>query len=143
MSKPDYHEVVGMLELVICLYDDTKTPDHPNGRGTWAKARELLARAKQSEINPVAIPAALMNSSEAAFASAAVSHEMYHRQIQAAEDSRPVPTEEGKRRWEPDGYYDGDPCTCKPECPAACKGQCGCEGCRTAYNDQCGELGCE
>lgn len=56
---------------------------------------------------------------------------------------KPQPTEEGKRRWEPDGYYDGVPCTCKPECPAARKGQCGCEGCRTAYADQACEQGCE
>lgn len=35
------------------------------------------------------------------------------------------------------------PCTCKPDCPSACKGGCGCEACRWAYNDQCGELGCE
>ncbi len=45
------------------------------------------------------------------------------------------PTEEGKLRYAPTGYYDEIPCTCKPECPDACKGECGCEACATAYSD--------
>lgn len=48
------------------------------------------------------------------------------------------PTEEGRNRYAdhcPPGYYDGVPCTCKPECPNACKGECGCDACRTAYSD--------
>jgi hypothetical protein len=53
------------------------------------------------------------------------------------------PTEEGKRRYEPDGLYEGLPCTCKDSCPYDCKGQCGCEACLSAYSDQVGELGCE
>lgn len=49
------------------------------------------------------------------------------------------PTNEGRRRYEPDGYYtaNGDqvPCTCQPSCPFNCKGQCGCEACRQSYQD--------
>lgn len=45
------------------------------------------------------------------------------------------PTAEGKLRWAPDGFYDGEPCTCKPECPHPCKGHCGCDACNAAYMD--------
>lgn len=53
------------------------------------------------------------------------------------------PTDEGKRRYPPDGYYIanvepgecGTPCTCKPSCPWACKGECGCEACHEGYGD--------
>lgn len=52
-------------------------------------------------------------------------------------------TEEGKRRYPPDGIYacdandsgDWEPCTCAPSCADPCKGQCGCVACRTAYGD--------
>jgi hypothetical protein len=56
------------------------------------------------------------------------------------------PTEEGKKRWPPEGRYYGSwigeegyeyfaPCTCTPECPMSshrhteCKGSCGCAAC--------------
>lgn len=42
-------DAVGMLELVIGLYDDTKTPESPNGRGVWAQARDLLAKVKPTK----------------------------------------------------------------------------------------------
>lgn len=47
------------------------------------------------------------------------------------------PSEEGKKRWpENDGYdEDGNPCTCKPECPYNCKGECGCKFCAAAWRD--------
>ena len=50
------------------------------------------------------------------------------------------PTEEGKLRYPPDGYYEGDckchiPCTCTSECRNPCKGECGCEACRAEYVD--------
>jgi hypothetical protein len=53
------------------------------------------------------------------------------------------PTEEGKRRWPFDGYYDQMPCTCTEECPCDCKGmkaggcksEDDCLACRTSYND--------
>jgi hypothetical protein len=50
------------------------------------------------------------------------------------------PTEEGKKRYPPDGVYDGhDVCTCLPECPADCNGlkpsRCGCAACWAAYCD--------
>lgn len=54
--------------------------------------------------------------------------------------SKQEPTAEGIRRYPPDGRYtvndeEGTPCTCKPECPAACKGGCGCDACSEAYGD--------
>ena len=45
------------------------------------------------------------------------------------------PTEEGINRYPPDGVYEGFACTCKPECPLSCKGQCGCDACCAAYSD--------
>lgn len=54
-----------------------------------------------------------------------------------------TPTEEGKRRWPPDGYYDKIfPCTCKPECPEGTShtsmlqsGACRCDACTAAETD--------
>ena len=52
------------------------------------------------------------------------------------------PTEEGKKRYSPDGYYrdhptDGEryPCLCTEECMRPCKGECGCPACDASYND--------
>ncbi len=49
------------------------------------------------------------------------------------------PTEEGKRRWDPDGFYTANdnntPCTCELSCALSCKGECGCEACSEAYGD--------
>uniref|UniRef100_A0A6M3LI05 Uncharacterized protein n=1 Tax=viral metagenome TaxID=1070528 RepID=A0A6M3LI05_9ZZZZ len=56
------------------------------------------------------------------------------------------PTEEGKRRFSPDGIYKGEftneedsdfweVCTCSSECPNPCKGQCECKACSACYND--------
>jgi hypothetical protein len=47
------------------------------------------------------------------------------------------PTEKGKEKYPPDGTYEGEPCTCKPdpECKYACKGECGCVACCYAYSD--------
>jgi hypothetical protein len=54
------------------------------------------------------------------------------------------PTLEGKKRYRPDGIYKGpfpgDPdfweiCTCEPQCPEPCAGQCGCAACKTARDD--------
>lgn len=58
------------------------------------------------------------------------------------------PTEEGRKRWPPEGRYYGSwigdeytdyeyyaPCTCEPSCPESphghtdCKGTCGCAAC--------------
>ena len=55
------------------------------------------------------------------------------------------PTETGKKKY-PDGIYKGDfydekdkdmwkICTCTEKCKENCKGECGCEACRTCYND--------
>ena len=56
-----------------------------------------------------------------------------------------IPTNEGKRRYPPDGIYKGgfsdkdknfwEVCTCTKGCPDPCKGQCGCKACRACYND--------
>lgn len=45
-----------------------------------------------------------------------------------------VPTAEGRRRYPPDGMYDGDlPCTCAPTCPEPCRDDaCECEACAEA-----------
>jgi hypothetical protein len=32
------------------------------------------------------------------------------------------PTNRGRQEFDPDGIYGGQPCTCEPECPIACKG---------------------
>jgi hypothetical protein len=66
------------------------------------------------------------------------------------------PTAEGKKRYPktggfydiPEGFFEagaaGDPathhqpCTCQPECPKECVGECGCEACSwrdVVYND--------
>ena len=50
------------------------------------------------------------------------------------------PTEEGKRRYPPDGYYTvnvtpGTPCTCTLTCNEYCTGECGCAACREAHSD--------
>lgn len=47
---------------------------------------------------------------------------------------QPRPTDEGKRRYE-NGYYEEIPCTCRDDCPHACKGGCGCNACSSAYGD--------
>jgi hypothetical protein len=57
-----------------------------------------------------------------------------------------IPTEEGKKRYPPNGIYKGDffddsessyweVCTCKSECPDPCKGLCGCKACHANYMD--------
>jgi|GEM_PF-1294160 len=55
-----------------------------------------------------------------------------------------TPSKEGKKRYRPDGFYKGpfmddqsfwEACTCAPECPDPCQGQCGCQACETAYED--------
>ena len=52
------------------------------------------------------------------------------------------PTEEGKRRWPPDGYLklnsvaaepDKLACSCAAACRPDCKGECGCEACALAW----------
>lgn len=50
-----------------------------------------------------------------------------------------VPSETGKERYYPDGYYDGTPCTCKPDCSSSCKGECGCSACASCYGDHIDE----
>lgn len=46
------------------------------------------------------------------------------------------PTEEGRKRYPPDGKYDGEfVCTCNVNCPDNCKGQCGCQACHVSYGD--------
>jgi hypothetical protein len=44
-------------------------------------------------------------------------------------------TQEGKRKYPPDGLYGGIPCTCEPNCLKDCQGQCGCRACRAANAD--------
>jgi len=55
-----------------------------------------------------------------------------------------APTQEGKKRYRPDGIYKGpftgdqsfwEACTCVPACPDPCLGQCGCQACETAHED--------
>jgi len=45
------------------------------------------------------------------------------------------PTEEGLKRYPPDGVYMGVACTCLSTCPSDCIGQCGCEACHNCYAD--------
>ena len=53
-----------------------------------------------------------------------------------------APTEEGRRRWPPDGYLllneQGDaraslPCRCMAACEPDCQGSCGCEACALGW----------
>ena len=52
-----------------------------------------------------------------------------------------LPTDKGKEKYPPNGYYDEDdsgqeyPCTCEPDCKYDCKGECGCYACHWAYVD--------
>lgn len=47
-----------------------------------------------------------------------------------------IASDEGKRRFPPDGVYDELwVCTCKPECPSDCKGECGCEAHAAAWGE--------
>jgi hypothetical protein len=61
------------------------------------------------------------------------------REVDGLTGKMSEPTEEGKKRYPPDGIYDDGAgpfvCTCKPECPPACKGKCGCEACHAGYQD--------
>jgi len=52
------------------------------------------------------------------------------------------PTEEGRRRWPPDGYLRLNqrsdaraslPCTCTAACRPDCQGSCGCEACALGW----------
>ena len=45
------------------------------------------------------------------------------------------PTETGKRKYPPDGYRLGTPCTCEQVCDYDCKGECGCEACHESWMD--------
>ena len=61
------------------------------------------------------------------------------------EPGRNHPTEEGIKRYPPNGVYTGGfgeedkdwwlPCTCTQKCETPCKGECGCQACDMAYND--------
>ncbi len=51
-----------------------------------------------------------------------------------------MPTDEGRRRMPPDGWYIDDidknnPCICKISCPRPCKGDCGCQAHYWSYQD--------
>jgi hypothetical protein len=53
---------------------------------------------------------------------------------------RNVPTPEGRRRYPPNGLYRDATnfqwaCSCSPNCPEVCKGECGCEACTTVWED--------
>jgi hypothetical protein len=54
---------------------------------------------------------------------------------------REVP--EGMKRHPPNGTYDDGcevhVCTCKPECPYPCKGECGCHACAQRYSEWLGD----
>lgn len=46
------------------------------------------------------------------------------------------PTDEGVRRYPPDGYYEDYPCRCRTTCPQDCKGVgCACPACHVVYQD--------
>jgi len=44
-------------------------------------------------------------------------------------------TEESRLRYPSAGGYDGQPCACSRDCPAACDGHCGCEACTRSWLD--------
>lgn len=47
-----------------------------------------------------------------------------------------IPSKEGIKRYpETDGYYEGIPCTCTDKCGVACRGECGCHACASAFGD--------
>jgi len=45
------------------------------------------------------------------------------------------PSKKGIKKYPPDGYYEGVPCTCKDKCLYNCKGECGCKACKALYQD--------
>lgn len=47
------------------------------------------------------------------------------------------PTEEGKKRYSPSGFYGSMPCICVPGCADPCMGvgNCDCEACWKEYAD--------
>ncbi len=46
------------------------------------------------------------------------------------------PTEIGKKRYPPNGTYDGELCTCTEQCKDPCDGtNCDCDACCCARND--------
>ena len=56
------------------------------------------------------------------------------------EMDEPRPTDAGRAKYPPDGYYHATPgemipCTCEPSCLGGCKGECGCKACHAAYQD--------
>lgn len=53
---------------------------------------------------------------------------------------RSKPSEEGKRRYPPDGFHPGFAdirvaCTCGPACADPCNGHCGCLACEHSLSD--------
>lgn len=62
------------------------------------------------------------------------------RRYNMIDKTKPLPTIEGRDRYPPDGYYDDEPCTCKPDCEFDCKGECNCEACHIAYADSLSSL---
>ncbi|MES2404585.1 MAG: hypothetical protein V4567_09630 [Pseudomonadota bacterium] len=64
-----------------------------------------------------------------------IEEQVYGEYAKAAEE----PTPEGIKRHPPDGYFHTDafsapmsePCTCTPDCPEWCEGDCGCDACAT------------
>lgn len=49
---------------------------------------------------------------------------------------RKSPSETGKKRFRPYGYYNNEyPCTCQEDCPLTCKGECGCEAHWNMFED--------
>jgi len=47
------------------------------------------------------------------------------------------PTAKGIEKYPPDGFYDGEPCTCTEQCGEfGCTGQaCSCKACNAGYQD--------
>jgi len=55
------------------------------------------------------------------------------------------PTDDGKRRYPPDGLYwiDRDwcePCTCTRHCAKVCRGECGCSACLASFEDSVSDI---
>jgi hypothetical protein len=46
-----------------------------------------------------------------------------------------APTAEGRRRYPPGGFNEGDPCVCKLNCPNPCNGGCGCAACYDRHEE--------
>ena len=117
-----------MVERVAKAIQDELGVDWPYA------GHEFLLDAARAAIRAMREPTpAMVNAANEAYANDPAAVNGYGYMVEAALADQP--TEEGKRRYPPDGKYEGNPCTCVKTRPVPCIGECGCEACHAAYGD--------